>query len=201
MPLPIYFNPSDTSPLEIFNPVVCIDAETTGLNWQNDTLELVQICLPHQAVYIFDKAHIPYQTLSNLLGSSGTLKIFHHAMFDLRFVVKLLDCTVSTAACTKIMSKLINPQRPNHSLFSLLDEHLAITLDKTLSTSDWSSQVLTDAQITYAAKDTEHLYPLYTTLLSKIQQLHKEHILQDVFNFIPHQVHLNLCGIDNIYAY
>jgi ribonuclease D len=53
----------------------------------------------------------------------------------------------------------------------LLNQLLAITIDKTESFTDWLTRPLTDAQMKYAVDDVCHLLPIYDRLRSNLEEL------------------------------
>jgi ribonuclease D len=102
--------------------VVAIDIETSGLDWRSERIGLCQIAMPDGDVSLLKnkKKGKPHRFLT-LLEDASIQKIFHHAMFDLRFLVYHWRAKPTNIACTKIASKLIDPeQTEGHSLECLL---------------------------------------------------------------------------------
>ena len=87
------------------------------------------------------------------------MKVFHHAPFDLRFMNHASGYRAASVRCTKVASKLLDPQAPNqmHSLQTLAARYLGVHLAKgAVRTSDWSA-ALSAEQVAYAADDVIHL--------------------------------------------
>jgi ribonuclease D len=94
------------------------DVETTGLDWRHDRLGTCQLfCEGHGAVVVRIGDHRP-RWLAGLLEDSAVEKVFHHAPFDLRFLIRAWRIQPRSVRCTKVASKLLAPNAPNetHSL-------------------------------------------------------------------------------------
>jgi len=143
--------PSNTQPLQTFEgdldeqafnqalgaSVLAWDIETTGLDWRTDRIGTVQVQVGDVTYVVRAGAYAPHR-LKALMEDPTILKILHHAMFDLRFLTYHWDVTPAHVACTKIASKLVDPQLPcqDHSLAPLVRRYLGIELDKSPRTSD-----------------------------------------------------------------
>jgi ribonuclease D len=180
--------------------VIAWDIETTGLDWKNDTIELCNLYVPGDEKIYLVKPGQGRDNMLSLLKSSDILKIFHHAMFDLRFMHHHWGAEMSDIACTKISSKILNPGREKHSLRLLLKEHFDVELDKTLSTSDWTGEI-TDEQANYAAGDVFYLNPLLSKLLKSIRNKGNRELILKAFKHIPTRVMLEVQGYNDIYTY
>src|SRR3990172_3087677 len=66
---------------------VCWDIETSGLDWREESIATCQLYVPDGVVYIVQVRDDSQPNLRKLLEDEQVLKIFHHAMFDLRFMV------------------------------------------------------------------------------------------------------------------
>ena len=60
--------------------------------------------------------------------------------------------------CTKIASKLARTYSDRHGLKELCSELLSIELSKQQQSTDWGSEVLSEAQKNYAASDVLFLH-------------------------------------------
>jgi len=178
------------------------DIETTGLDWRKDKIATCQLFMPtgHIAVIIIDN-NLPIN-LRTLLSDNTIKKIFHHALFDLRFMSYKWNVIPQNVACTKIAAKLLDVgNTESNSLQSLLSSYLNIALDKSERLSNWLSPELTDSQIEYATNDVIHL-PKLLDLLEK--RLYSEGLLDlahSCFSHIPTRVQLDIMGYTDVYSY
>jgi len=182
--------------------VVAWDTETSGLNWQSERIAICQLCFPDDAVILIKINQSSPQLLCSLLTNKFIQKVFHYAIFDLRFLIYNWKILPEKIACTKIASKLLSPQRTTkHSLKDLLLEHLSVSIDKDEQASDWFTDCLSESQISYAAKDVLYLLPLLKSLESKLQRKGLLELEHACFDHIPARVQLDVLGYEDIYSY
>lgn len=181
---------------------VCIDTETTGLNYLKDKLCTIQLyCEPLAIIIRFDENN-EYSNLKQILYSDTIVKIFHNAVFDVSFLMKNLNMDIfGQLVCTKIASKIINGIEHNNSLQALLWEYLDIKIDKTERLSDWTKKGLSNKQKDYAIGDVRYLYPLWMRLKIELNQKNLDHIAQSCFDFVPWYKQVTDMGIENIFRY
>ena len=184
---------------------LALDIETSGLEPASDRIETVQIHAPEigTALVQIDGSSCRPDRICELVENQNLFKVFHHAMFDLRFMVAHWEVRPSRIGCTKVASKLLWPKKPGagHTLKALLDEQLGVAISKEQRLSDWSARRLTPEQISYAAADVEHLLPLLDHLES---QLSDARLLEDFvacLDFLPTYVRLNLGKWPDVFGY
>ena len=183
--------------------IVAWDIETSGLDWRSERIGLCQVWVHEQGLGIvkIKKNKLP-RNLAALLEDASIQKIFHHAMFDLRFLCYHWRVNAANVACTKIASKLIDPSRTEgHTLASLLLQYLGISLDKTKRKSDWLSWALSESQLVYAGNDVIHLPELLSVLMRELQTRNLGDLAKRSFAHIPTQVQLDIAGYKNVYGY
>jgi ribonuclease D len=182
---------------------VSCDIETSGLNWRTDIIGTCQIYIPNTTILVIKISGTPPKLIS-MLQDSSICKIFHHAMFDLRFMSYQWQVTAQNIACTKIASKLLDVNRENgHTLQSLLKEHLNVTLQKSreLQRSNWVSENLSQRQVFYAAADVVYLAALLDVLHQKLATKSLLPLAYSCYQHIPTQVLLDVFGYSGIYDY
>ncbi|MCI8409691.1 MAG: ribonuclease D [Lachnospiraceae bacterium] len=181
---------------------VCIDTETTGLNYLKDELCTIQLFCENFTVIIrFDK-YQAYDNLKEVLYSKKVTKIFHNAVFDVSFLMKNLNMdNFGNLVCTKIASKIVNGLEHNNSLKPLLKEYLNIDINKSEQLSNWSKSVLSDSQKEYAINDVKYLYCLWNKLHRELVNMGLEEIAIKCFEFIPYYKKITDLGIKNIFTY
>jgi ribonuclease D len=180
------------------------DIETSGLDPASDQIETVQIHSPEigtALVQITGGARPP--EICGLLESPGISKVFHHAMFDLRFMVSRWMVRPAGIQCTKVASKLLWPTRPGvgHTLKSLLAEQLGVSISKEQRLSDWSAHRLTSEQISYAAADVEYLLPLLDRLEGQLEDAGLSGDFRACLDFLPTRVRLDLGNWPDVFKY
>lgn len=181
--------------------IVAWDIETSGLSWSEDSIGTCQVYVPGSRVYVVQINRSPRTVLKALLRSGKVKKVFHHAMFDLRFMVHHWSATVQNVACTKIASKILKPSQEKHSLKDLLAQYLGVEIDKTLQKSDWLTSELSESQLMYAAGDVIHLVNLLQVLASHCEGENVSHLVAKSFDYIPSRVRLDLRGSNDVFTY
>ncbi len=181
--------------------VIAWDIETSGLNWKEDQVATCQIYVPDSGVYVVRITDALRPNLRKLLAAPNVCKVFHHAMFDLRFMAYQWSFEIQNVVCTKIASKILNPKEENHTLKSLLQQHLETFIDKEQRNSDWFRKHLTQEQLAYAAKDVIYLPQLFEMLRDKLVTNGRWSLAEACYQFIPIQVQLEIIGTANVFQY
>jgi ribonuclease D len=177
------------------------DVETSGLDWATDRLATCQIADSVGQVFVVRiTSEVPLR-LAELLSDPAEQKVFHHAMFDLRFLYAAWRVRPRNIVCTKIASKILSPINPDHSLKTLVKQHLGVEIEKKLSLSNWFSSELTPEQLSYAADDVVHLIPLYETLMCQLANIGRSDLALRCYDHIPTRVELDVGQFGDVYVY
>jgi ribonuclease D len=182
---------------------VAWDIETSGLDFRQDEIGTVQLhSLKVGSVLVKLDDRTP-ANLCALLSDPSVLKVFHHAPFDLRFMLAKWGCHPRNVACTKIASKLLEPhaEPSEHSLKPLMLKHLGIVLDKTQQTSNWTANQLSKEQLKYAFNDVIYLLGLFETLTKEIRSAGLDELYEQCLDFLPTRVTLDVGGWPDVYLY
>jgi len=181
--------------------VIALDIETTGLDWRRDEIGTVQLQVDATTYVIRVNGRIPNH-LKAVIEDARVRKVLHHAMFDLRFLARRWDVIPANVVCTKIASKLAEPEAPKkeHSLAPLVKRYLGISLDKTEQTSEWTGE-LSESQVRYAADDVRYLVPLFHRLDEKLREVGRDGLRDRCFAQLPTQVELEVGEFPDIFAY
>jgi ribonuclease D len=134
----------------------------------------------------------------------GTVKIFHHATFDLSFMAHEWSVSAENVWCTKIAAKLLWPgrdDRSSYSLQSLILHHFGVALDKGQRLTDWRATSYTRAQLEYAANDVAYLIRLRNELNQRLLASGLADFAEAVFRHIPVRVALDIAGFGDVYSY
>lgn len=175
---------------------VAIDTETLGLNPQRDRLCLVQISTGDGTADLVQIA--PGQTraprLEAVLADENVVKLMHFGRFDIGVMLKTFGVMATPVYCTKIASKLARTYTDRHGLKDLVRELLGVEISKQQQSSDWGADVLSDAQMAYAASDVLHLHALRERLDRMLAREGRLAIAEACFGFLPDRVRLDLMG-------
>ena len=173
---------------------IVVDTETTGLDSWIAKVRLIQICSASvddidDPVYVFDVFKIDTTNLSKYIETRSTL-VAHNANFDLQFLSSINCDFKNKIFCTYIAERVLRagfkekriaPQtkKPYFAdiscgLKAVAQRRLEIELSKDEQVSDWGAEVLTESQLTYAAKDVKIL-PLIAK--QQFEELKEENLL------------------------
>jgi ribonuclease D len=148
--------------LEMFenSEYLSIDAEGIGLNLHRDRLCLLQICDANNIIFIhYPEPQYNSPNLCKLLNLPMA-KLFHYARFDMLAIYKYLNVLCQNVICTRLLSKIARTFSEKHGLKNLLEELLAVKMNKGEQLSYWGADELSDSQKEYAKKDVVYLKPL-----------------------------------------
>lgn len=180
---------------------IAIDTETTGLRPQRDRLCLVQLSDGqgdvHLVQFVGNNHAYDCPNLKKILSNNDVTKIFHFARFDVMMLEKFLGIQLSNIFCTKIASKMVRTFTDRHGLRDLARELIGVDISKQQQTSDWGSEVLSEAQQIYAAGDVLYLHQLKTALEILLQRENRVALAQACFDFLPTRSRLDLLGWDD----
>jgi len=178
------------------------DIETSGLSWKTDKIALCQISAkgsPVALVRIFEKKP---KYLCKLISSAKLEKVFHHAVFDLRFITNSWAALPRNISCTKIAAKvLMGPQADGTTLKNLLKQFLGVEITKKERKSNWFRDELSFKQLSYASLDAKYLIQLLDALMHELRKADLEYLARHCFQHIPTRVILDLMGYADIYEY
>jgi ribonuclease D len=175
---------------------VAIDTETLGLVLSRDRLCLVQVSRGDGSAEVVQIAagqkHAP--NIERLLADPKVTKLFHYARFDIAILYKSFGVMASPLYCTKIASKLTRTYTDRHGLKDLARELLGVDLSKQQQSSDWGGDMLSEAQLAYAAGDVLHLHALRTKLDAMLAREGRVELAKACFDFLPTRAKLDLLG-------
>lgn len=176
--------------------IVAIDSETMGLLPHRDRLCVIQLSSgdgnAHLVQISQDQTDAP--NLCKMLADPDVLKLFHFGRFDIAVMLNRFGVVTAPVYCTKIASKLVRTYTDRHGLKNLLQELLKVDISKQQQSSDWGAEVLTKAQIDYAASDVLYLHRLMNILNERLAREGRTEMAQACFDFLPHRAQLDLAG-------
>lgn len=176
--------------------VVAIDCETMGLKPYRDRLCVVQLSAGDGDAHLVQiaKGQSQAPNLCKLLSDKNVLKLFHFGRFDIAAMYHAFGVLTAPVYCTKIASKLVRTYTDRHGLKNLLQELLEVDISKQQQSSDWGTNELSDAQISYAASDVLYLHQLRKVLNERLEREGRSEMAQACFNFLPQRALLDLTG-------
>jgi len=183
-------------------PLIAFDIETSGLDWSVDRIAMIQLYTPGEPPAIVRVNGKVPERVAALLEDERIVKIFHHAMFDLRFMTHHWRIEARNIRCTKIAAKLLYPNdRERQSLTALITDHLGFTIDKSEQKSDWSARQLSQSQLTYATNDVIHLPALFDVLHERLVERELWDLAAACFSHVPTRVKLEVGGFGDPFTY
>jgi ribonuclease D len=188
----------DLPDLTRYTDSVAIDTETMGLHPHRDRLCVVQLSNGDGSADVVQipQGHTDAPNLKALLANPEVTKIFHFARFDLAALYNAFGVMSQPVYCTKIASRLTRTYTDRHGLKDLVRELLNIDLSKQQQSSDWGAQILSEAQLAYAASDVLHLHGLRERLDVMLAREGRLGLAQACFEFLPTRAKLDLQGWD-----
>lgn len=181
--------------------IVAVDIETSGLDYSADRIGLVQLYSPGTGVVLIRPGERRPARLIRLLENPSVQKVFHHGMFDLRFLQHHCGARARNLWDTKVASKVLNPERESHSLKYLAADYLGVHMDKSVAVTDWMAQELSSQQVEYASRDVAHLLELRAILAARLEEQGLYGAAQACFDFMPTRVELELAGSGDVFSY
>ena len=195
----------DLPDLSRYRDSAAIDTEAMGLDPHRDRLCVVQLS-PGDGTA--DIVQIPVgakdaPNLKKLLGDPAILKIFHFARFDLALLYQTFGVMPTPVFCTKIASRLTRTYSDKHGLKDVVRDLLGVDLSKQQQLSDWGAEMLSEAQLAYAASDVLHLHALKEKFDILLAREGREKLVQACFRFLPDRARLDLAGwgAEDIFAH
>ena len=181
-------------------PVVAIDTETMGLDPRRDRLCLVQMSGGDGDAHLVQIAQGQTEApnLTRMLADPAVLKLFHFARFDIAALERAFGVSTAPVWCTKVASKLVRTFTDRHGLKYLLNDLVGVDVSKQQQTSDWGAEVLTQAQLDYAASDVLHLHVIRDRLDEMLAREGRTELARACFDFLPTRSALDLAGWDEI---
>jgi ribonuclease D len=180
------------------------DIETTGLDWRRERIGTCQLFAEAVGAVVVSLSEDRPSALARLIEDSTVEKVFHHAPFDLRFMVSAWQVSPTAIRDTKVASKILDPTAPNetHSLQQLVGRYLGVSLPKgAVRLSDWSASELTDEQVRYAAGDVVHLLRLLDAMEAALHASGRSELYDSCCRFLPARVTLELGDFPDVFAY
>lgn len=193
----IRFHKNDLPNLDNYQvDAVAIDTETLGLNPHRDRLCVVQISPGDGTADVvqIEAGQKKAPNLVKLLKDRSITKIFHFGRFDLAVLAHAFGTMPQPVFCTKIASKLTRTYTDRHGLKEICNELLDVSISKQQQSSDWAAEILSQAQLEYAASDVLYLHRLKAVLEKRLERDGRTKQAEACFRFLPTRSELDLMG-------
>jgi DNA polymerase-1 len=181
---------------------IALDIETYGERkgdgldpWKGD-IRLLSLRRENGTIWTIDIRAIGYDLgpLKDIIEDAGI--IAHNAKFDLLWLrvkcglmPKRVHCTLSAARL------LVAGTKPGNNLDQCLERYLGIQPAPDQSRSDWASMLLTEDQLSYAARDVAHLHDLLGTMESELEASGLDTVWALESNLLPVVVGMEATGM------
>lgn len=194
----VYLHEGDLPDGLDLGPEVAIDSETMGLRFRRDPLCVVQLSAGDSDAHVVRLNRPAYDcpNLKALLVDPAVTKIFHYGRFDIGMFQLHLGVDTRPVYCTKIASKLARTYTDRHGLKDVVRECAGVELSKAQQSSDWGADVLTPAQLEYAASDVLYLHAVKARLDEMLAREGRTELARRCFEFLPDRSALDLAGWD-----
>lgn len=179
-----------------YTDAIAIDTETLGLVPRRDRLCVVQLSPGDGTADIIRIAagQTEAPNLVAMLADPERQKIFHFGRFDIAVLFHTFGVTTTPVFCTKIASRLSRTYTDRHGLKDNLKEMLEIDISKAQQSSDWAAEMLSPAQLEYAASDVLYLHALRDKLTERLIRDRRIEHAKACFEFLPTRSKLDLLG-------
>lgn len=186
--------PADLHQKALETGIIAIDTETTGLSFTNDMLKVVQIYIPDNGVHILHKFGDRPKVLIKLLEDPRIKKIFHHGIFDLRFIgMRWKNVVPNYVVDTRIAAIILQKQKTGYA--DLVEYYFGEKLPKELRNKpEWDN--LTPEKLQYIANDVLYLPALLLNLTHELKRQGKlEHAIT-AWEYLPAMAWFDIQGLD-----
>lgn len=182
---------------------VAWDIETSGLDWRIDRIGTCQLSIADKVIIVKVDDRIAPHRLIALLEDERVRKVFHHAPFDLRFMMHRWAAKPANVACTKVAARIVHPSEDpaRFSLKPLLSRYLNVEISKDQQQSDWLRERLSSEQLRYAAADVAYLLPLLERLRRRGEARQVWNLVEVSFAYLPTRVSLDLMAVGDVFHY
>ena len=139
---------------------IAIDTETTGLDYIDDKIVMLQIG-DKDRQFVIDVRCTDITPLKELFEAEATTKIFHNAKFDCLFLKSQFGLNLRYVHDTMLTERVLKcGKKMKYSLKALVSNYFNIELDKNIRTTFNNKTPFTKEQIEYGAKDIKYLIDL-----------------------------------------
>lgn len=182
------------------------DIESTGLDWFEDEILLLQLMFDNQK-YIINVRELGYPCLYDIIDAINTTThdkntrvVFHNAKFDLKFLFHRSDAMLTRVYDTMISEVILNAGhgKPLYSLEELAEKYTGTFMDKDVRQSFINfpkDSPFTEAMFRYAAVDIQVLEGIHKAQLKEFEKTHQMRVMELDNDLIPVVAEMEYTGI------
>lgn len=148
---------------------LAVDTEFVRIDTYHARLCLIQVGDGESSVCIDPLAIKDLRPLLDLLAQPQTTKVLHSASQDYEIFVQLTGQAPAPLFDTQIAATLLG-YGDQIGYAGLIEKLCGVTVDKSLSRTDWARRPLREPELAYAAADVEHLAAIYPRLRQELEQ-------------------------------
>lgn len=160
-------------------PSVGVDTESNSLYRYHERVCLIQLST-RKADYVIDPFAVDVRPLAQLFSSSSVEKVFHASEYDIMCLKRDYGFAFTAVFDTMIAARLMGMK--HIGLASLLQDLLAVKLDKNMQQADWGERPLSEDRLQYAALDSHYLLPLRDILSERLRSSRRFRQAQESFS-------------------
>jgi ribonuclease D len=171
---------------------VGLDTEFVWERTYYPRLGLIQLALSSEECFLIDPLTIDdLSPLGELLADHNVVKIFHDGPGDLAILRKATGADPCNIFDTRLAAGFAG--FPSIlSLLVLVENLLAVTLNKSQTRTNWLKRPLTANQIKYGLEDVRHLRKVRRLLLDRVQSKTLEWLKEESIRFDSPETYLGL---------
>ena len=139
---------------------------------------LIQVCDGDETWLIDPLAVTKLETLGRVLAAGRPTKIMHSALEDLTVLECATGCPPDAVFDTQLAAAFAG-HGFGMGYHALVEALLDIQVSKDQTRSDWLRRPLSTAQLAYAAADVEHLHPVHSLLVARLDKLGRRTWLEE----------------------
>lgn len=179
---------------------LAVDTETGGLDFRTCDLRLITIATKDGRVWMVHKPSPWAPLLKKLFNSRHIRFIFHHAAFDIKFIIPNIGCMLPELfGCTKTMSKLVEPGQGS-GLGKVVSRHCCVQLEKGIKHT-WNEDTLNSEQTKYAIGDVLYLHRVEASLRKKLDKENLLDAYDSALKVVKSLAYLNIIGYEGACEY
>lgn len=148
---------------------LAIDTEFVRVDTYHARLCLIQVGDGTDSVCIDPLAIKDLSPLLDVLAKPQLTKVLHSASQDYEIFVQLTGATPAPLFDSQVAATLLG-YGDQIGYAGLIEKLCGVTLDKSLSRTDWARRPLSEAELAYAAADVRYLADIYPRLREELVQ-------------------------------
>jgi len=174
------------------------DIETTGLDWIEDKITLIQISTRSGRVYLLDAIGLKDSEIIYLLEFIKDKKfIGHNIKFDIKFIKQKYGIMLENVHDTMVTEAFLYAgiRKPYYSLYDLVKKYADVILDKDTRDLFIGNEIIIYEMLVYAAEDVMYLFKVYDEQLKRVKKHSLEKVLELESKLVPVVASMELTGI------